>query len=239
MTRPEKAGALFSFAPEPTPTFFRNERHVRARHTIAAIEGNKLEIDFEHAGRKKVLDSFVSIGWNPQWGGIVAIEDLSDRAIQSVVQRYRAQGKTEGGPYSLSELLLEQRRRKPSKLPIDEVSRFIISRSKKSPDGLVTYKEIWEHFRPGQVWMGHGSQSVVKDALFRVVGYCAEHRLPVLTVLVVQTQSRKLSDSAVENIYRECKELGVDVGLVPRDFVKRETERSRLLSEEKLPSSAF
>jgi DNA helicase-2/ATP-dependent DNA helicase PcrA len=30
--------------------------------TIAVIEGNKLEIDFEHAGRKKVLDSFVSAG---------------------------------------------------------------------------------------------------------------------------------------------------------------------------------
>ncbi len=30
--------------------------------TIALIEGNKLEIDFEHAGRKKVLDSFVSAG---------------------------------------------------------------------------------------------------------------------------------------------------------------------------------
>ncbi len=30
--------------------------------TIAAIEGNKLEIDFEHAGRKRVLDSFVSAG---------------------------------------------------------------------------------------------------------------------------------------------------------------------------------
>jgi DNA helicase-2/ATP-dependent DNA helicase PcrA len=29
---------------------------------IAAIEGNKLEIDFEHAGRKKVLDSFVTAG---------------------------------------------------------------------------------------------------------------------------------------------------------------------------------
>ena len=28
---------------------------------IAAIEGNKLEIDFEHAGRKRVLDSFVSV----------------------------------------------------------------------------------------------------------------------------------------------------------------------------------
>ncbi len=29
---------------------------------IAAIEGNKLEIDFEQAGRKRVLDSFVSLG---------------------------------------------------------------------------------------------------------------------------------------------------------------------------------
>jgi len=29
--------------------------------TIAAIEGNKLEIEFEHSGRKKVLDSFVSL----------------------------------------------------------------------------------------------------------------------------------------------------------------------------------
>jgi DNA helicase-2/ATP-dependent DNA helicase PcrA len=28
--------------------------------TIAAIEGNKLEVEFEHAGRKKVLDSFVT-----------------------------------------------------------------------------------------------------------------------------------------------------------------------------------
>ena len=30
--------------------------------TIAEIEGNKLEIDFEQAGRKRVLDSFVTIG---------------------------------------------------------------------------------------------------------------------------------------------------------------------------------
>ena len=30
--------------------------------TVAQIEGNKLEIDFEHAGRKRVLDSFVSAG---------------------------------------------------------------------------------------------------------------------------------------------------------------------------------
>ena len=30
--------------------------------TIEVIEGNKLEIEFEKAGRKRVLDSFVSLG---------------------------------------------------------------------------------------------------------------------------------------------------------------------------------
>jgi len=30
--------------------------------SIAVIEGNKLEIDFEHSGRKRVLDSFISLG---------------------------------------------------------------------------------------------------------------------------------------------------------------------------------
>ena len=29
--------------------------------TVAEIEGNKLEIDFETAGRKRVMDSFVSV----------------------------------------------------------------------------------------------------------------------------------------------------------------------------------
>ena len=29
---------------------------------IAEIEGNKLEIDFEQAGRKRVMDSFVNLG---------------------------------------------------------------------------------------------------------------------------------------------------------------------------------
>jgi DNA helicase-2/ATP-dependent DNA helicase PcrA len=29
---------------------------------IALIEGNKLEIDFEDAGRKRVIDTFVTMG---------------------------------------------------------------------------------------------------------------------------------------------------------------------------------
>ena len=29
---------------------------------VAEIEGNKLEIDFDQSGRKRVMDSFVSVG---------------------------------------------------------------------------------------------------------------------------------------------------------------------------------
>ena len=36
--------------------------HGKFGYGIIAIEGNKLEIKFEHAGRKRVLDSFVSLG---------------------------------------------------------------------------------------------------------------------------------------------------------------------------------
>lgn len=47
----------------------RNDMHVGLRvfhtkfgyGTVAEIEGNKLEIDFELSGRKRVMDSFVSI----------------------------------------------------------------------------------------------------------------------------------------------------------------------------------
>lgn len=81
------------------------------------------------------------------------LQDLSDPAIASVIERYRAQGKTEGGPYSLAELPMEQRRRKPSAFPTAEVAGLIVELSRQSPDGLVTYKQIWTHFRPNQQWL--------------------------------------------------------------------------------------
>lgn len=164
------------------------------------------------------------------------MQDLSDEAIASVISRYRAQGKKDGGPFTLAELLIEQRRRKPSAFPTVEVARLIVELSRRSLDGLVTYKQIWTHFRPDQPWQGHGSQTVVRDALYRVIGYCVAHGLPVLTVLVVRTQSRKLSDEAVANIYAEAKEFGLEVGLVASDFVRQEAFKSRSLSVEALPA---
>ena len=56
-----------------------------------------------------------------------------------------------------------------------------------------------------------------------------------MTVLVVQKGVRDLSAQAIENIYRVCKELGVDVGLDPKQFIETEMERSRRLALQDLP----
>ena len=59
-----KASAA-SFAAKPRSDIAIGQRVFHAKFgygAVAAIEGNKLEIDFEHAGRKRVLDSFVTAG---------------------------------------------------------------------------------------------------------------------------------------------------------------------------------
>ena len=58
-----KASAA-SFAAKPRADLAVGQRVFHAKFgygAVAAIEGNKLEIDFEHAGRKRVLDSFVTV----------------------------------------------------------------------------------------------------------------------------------------------------------------------------------
>lgn len=165
-----------------------------------------------------------------------AISDLTDKQIESVVARYRTAGLTEGGKYSLSDLLLEQRRRKPTIFPPRDVAQTIIEKSRSSPDGLVSYGEIWNAFLPDRPWEANNSRRIVADALFRVIGYCVENGLPILTVLVVRKSERRLSSEAVEHIYRESRELGVEVGGDPLAFVTREREKALQLSLRDLPA---
>lgn len=166
----------------------------------------------------------------------MGIEKLTDRQIASIIERYRKLEKAEGGPYSLVQLITEQRSRIRSPFPVVEVARTILEMSRKSRDGLVTYKQIWSRFRPSEEWKGHASQRPVRDSLYRVIDFCAVHELPIITVLVVRTATRKLSDDAIHNIFNECRELGLNVGNDPCEFVRRETERSLQMGIEELPS---
>ncbi len=61
----ETRASAISFAAKPRSDVVEGTRvfHTKFGYgLVAAIDGNKLEIDFEHAGRKRVLDSFVTLG---------------------------------------------------------------------------------------------------------------------------------------------------------------------------------
>jgi hypothetical protein len=152
--------------------------------------------------------------------------------------RYRRAQKTEGGIYSLSEVLLEQMRRKLGIFGGREGAAKIIEMAGRSADGFVTYLELWKAFRPDVTWEAYKSLRPISDSLDRVIHYCVTNRLPILTVLVVRTDNRRLSSQAVKNIFNSCRELGVDVGFDPKEFVDKQIELSRAVVVEELPEES-
>lgn len=163
------------------------------------------------------------------------IGSWNDKQIASVIERYRKRGLTEGGPFSLSELLMEQRRRIKTEIPTVALVRKIVELARGSADGLVTYKELWTAFRPDEEWVGNKSQQIMGNALARVVEYCVRHQLPVLTVLVVKTGSRKLDPKAVSNICNDARDLGVTVGPDEGRFIDEQQEAARAVVLAQLP----
>lgn len=166
----------------------------------------------------------------------MAITDMTDNQLDVFEANYRKEKKTVGGKYSLSEILLEKKRRKPSEFGTREVAAKIIELANKSSDGLCTYGSIWSAFRPDAPWEGHKTLRIVADSLGRVIYYCVINKLPILTTLVVQAGTRRLSPGAIRNIYNECRDLGVDVGLEPEAFVSDQVRLSRSFVINELPA---
>jgi len=167
----------------------------------------------------------------------MGIEQLTDEQLDAFESNYRRARKTEGGKYSLSEILLEKLRRKPAVFGTRQVAAKIIELAQQSADGLCTYGQIWSEFRPNTPWEGHKTLAVVASSLGRVVHYCVTNNLPILTTLVVQTGTRRLSHEAIQNIYNECRELGVSVGPDPEAFVRTQAELARRLALHDLPAA--
>ena len=84
---------------------------------------------------------------------------------------------------------------------------------------------------------GSGNASIKKIAkdLIAAVHYCVVNNLPIVTVLVVQTQTRDLSDQAIQNIYNEAAELGVNTGPEPAKFITDQKIASLKLNRTTLP----
>ncbi|MBR0925736.1 hypothetical protein JQ561_03885 [Bradyrhizobium diazoefficiens] len=166
-----------------------------------------------------------------------SIAEYTRQELDTFELRYRERGLTEGGVFSLKEILLEKLRRNPNPFGTVEVAAKVIELARASDDGLCTYGQIWSAFKPNTPWEGNHSQSVVASALGRVVHYCVTNRLPILTALVVQTGTRRLSEKAILNIYNDCRDLGLDVGLSPDGFVSEQAKLARQLALHDLPKA--
>jgi hypothetical protein len=164
------------------------------------------------------------------------ITDLTDQELDQFERNYRRQNRSEGGIYTLSEVLLEKKRRRPSPFGVREVAAKIVELAAQSHDGLLTYGDIWHAFRPNVPWEGNYSQKIVADCLNRVIHYCVTNRLPILTVLVVRSNNRRLTLDAIENIVLECKELGIETGLDSSAFIQEQIALSRNVVAENLPA---
>jgi hypothetical protein len=165
------------------------------------------------------------------------LSEWTDEGLKTLETRYNERRLTEGGPFSLKEVMIERLRRKRCVFGVAETAKKIIELSRRSEDGVCSYGEIWSAFRPAEPWEGHKTQKIVTDALGAVVAYCVTNNLPVLSTLVVQKGKRQLTPKAVHNIYEECKKLGRDVGVNAHKFIEAEALRARALCASSLPSA--
>lgn len=163
------------------------------------------------------------------------IEDLTDRELHNFINSYKRENKTEGGIFSLAELHVERLSRLPSARAPREIMQFIIENAPKSSSGTVTYGEVWGFFNPGVPWRGNHSIKVVGGSLGKLIAYCVKNGLPLVSTLVVQSGTRRLSDRAIQNIYDDAKLYGLNVGFVPKEFVSQQAEIARQINANTLP----
>ena len=154
----------------------------------------------------------------------MSVSDLSEREIDSFIRNYVDRGMNVGGKFALAELKLEKMRRVKSPFSPKETAKVIVEHAKKSPDGLVTYKQIWEVFRPGAIWIGNAPRTEMAKVLAAVIVYCVDNKLPILSTLVVRANPRNHSEEAIVNIYNEAKSLGLEVGSDAHLFVKNQQD---------------
>src|SRR5919201_5106735 len=107
-----------------------------------------------------------------------SLAEWTDKMIDNLLQNYERSNAISGGAYTKAALTAEKHRRLPSNFDIPRLAHWIVKAAQASDDGRILYGDIWREFRPEEPWIGHGTQSIVKNALGRVIGYSLRHNLP-------------------------------------------------------------
>lgn len=158
---------------------------------------------------------------------------MTSQQLESLAQSIRG-GTARGVLFTLADVNAELVRRMPSTLDVRRIAATILDQAKKSPSRVTTYGDVWLEMT-GKAWRGNGPRAHMIKGLTKLIGYCHQHHLPMITVLVVSKQEGKLTDKAIAGICRDCESLGIDMGPDKAKYVKDEAEKSLRLTVENLP----
>jgi hypothetical protein len=164
----------------------------------------------------------------------VSISEWTIAQVENLIANYDRAGKTEGGPFTRTQAVLELERRRGVDFNGRKAAIFILSSYKEHPDRWVTYGEIWVHYFPGEPWVGNYSAKIVGKVLHAAAYYCASNGLPIVTALVSRA-NLTVTLRAMQNMYDAASDWGLDVGQGPEEFYQTNIERLKSLQVEYLP----
>lgn len=161
------------------------------------------------------------------------ISEWSITQLETMIDRYRERGVSEGGPYRLRDVMVELLSRTPSTIEPRQAAEAIVTLSQTNEGGLVSYGSVWKHVT-GRSWSAMARTETIR-ALDGLIAYCVTHELPLISTLVVADGADELGQGAVEKTARQAADLGIEVGADLSAFVLAQQQMARALSPETLP----
>lgn len=156
------------------------------------------------------------------------LSELSARQLATFIYAYERNGLVSGGEFTLAQLLQETNRRTPEHpFGTIDTARMIISLSSISPMGIITYRNIWEAFSPGEPWNISISRPAVINALQRVGFYCVSNNFPLIITLVLNDTKADEQDTLSEAIHDYWNKRGFKPSDKPASFLEDQRRLSR------------
>lgn len=162
------------------------------------------------------------------------LENWSKQQITNLVANYERLNRTEGGPFTKAQAILELERREGGDFDGLNVTQSILEIPDKAPSSRVPYLDIWSHYFPDQPWQGNHSGRIIGKVLHAASYYCATNNFPIVTALVIQTNGHA-TDPAKHNMFGAAQSWGVAEGANADEFYEINITALRSLCLEELP----
>ncbi len=167
-----------------------------------------------------------------------ALAEWNDTEIRTLIKRYEERQSTSGGLYTLAELRLEHVRRVRAPHEPKQFAACILTLAAASSKRRVTYGALFEHLN-GRSPNGQGDIKTITTSLERLGACCHDHGLPIISTLVVNKATGKMTAEAVQNVWNYLRQIDPTMPDDPGTFVAEQAVRAERLSPESLEAASL